>query len=111
MRDINFRGMDRKGRWWFGSASFGNGNWYNIKKKCCVIPETVGQYTGLKDADEVEIYEGDIIKQLGNKFYDFVVIFENGCFLLRGLEDILMNKKCGNIVVVGNIHEKEDKTK
>lgn len=38
-----------------------------------VEPETVGQYTGLKDSKGVEIYEGDI-------FDKGIVVFSNGCF-------------------------------
>ncbi|EAD3854103.1 hypothetical protein BG38_12910 [Listeria monocytogenes] len=73
-----------------------------------VDPETVGQYTGLKDKYGKKIFEGDICWEEHNECYG-VVKFEEGKFLYLWeniAEDLW--EVADDIEICGNIHENLD---
>ena len=122
MREIKFRGKRVDN----GELVYGDYTRYSDEKSIIMVDllegedywvsaETVGQYTGLKDRDGVEIYEGDV---LSGEYYfrgegwfdtgegefsiDDPVIFKDGKFICRWF-DLCEINECGE--VIGNIHE------
>lgn len=122
-REIKFRGLRTDGNgWivgWLKSWKHFNGKWfervysiYDEEEEYLIHPESIVQFTGLKDKNGVHIYEGDIFvdtRSNGDYIDDsFIVIFKDGKFGFYnyGLFDSQFD--CDYLKITGNIHENSD---
>lgn len=116
MREILFRGKRNNGIWEEGSYIVScekhyiyDGIYYEV------IPETIGQYTGLRDntrtkeyPDGKRIFEGDIVDILTENEEIGVIAYEDGGFLVNAdgfSVDFHSNIYGTDLEIIGNIHD------
>ena len=86
---------------------------YHFIDKCFehrkeVYAKSVSQFTGLKDIEGKEIYEGDIILGYNNPH---VVTFADGAFYLTYKNSsVRLSITCGALKIIGNIFENPELT-
>jgi uncharacterized phage protein (TIGR01671 family) len=132
-REIEFRGLRKDGKGWvYGDLlrpHDGNSSTYIMQRNGIeveVLPETVGQFTGLKDKNDKKIFDGDIVEQVVGEYsmsieWDNEIASWGMCFRLPECDpemskdfyvtDYIVSETGEfTLSVIGNIDEQEPDT-
>ena len=111
-RLYKFRGVNKSNNEIIYGNYYFDGKYHFIDKsfehRKEVYAKSVSQFTGLKDIEGKEIYEGDIILGYNNPH---VVTFADGAFYLTYKNSsVRLSITCGSLKIIGNIFENPELT-
>lgn len=122
MREIKFRGQDVQGKWHYGSLVLFQQRDFRIAENDLTrtddvehgLIKTTGQSTGLFDQSGKEIYEGDILSSIKNKYLvwwsEDTASFYAKILPDKGIEcyTSLSKNWAGKKEIIGNIYDNPD---
>ena len=99
---------------WIITSAFQKGGIFAIMGRFPVIPETVGYYTQLQDINNIDIYEGDIVKDRKNHIGyieflpekgGFAIVYKTHAVRLQYIIKFGNTHFETNVEVIGNIYD------
>jgi len=113
MREIKFRGKRiDNGEWVCGYLVPYSGKDYETKERWCICDgilsvhevdsATVGQFTGLKDKNGKEIYEGDVVRLFGGEYCQGYYEHDQ-TIVVKSAYDIVAMEESENVQLLGNV--------